>query len=769
RVQQFREIADGEGHRFVRAFGLDVGGAGVNVCTVAASCQAGTASAAAGGMSEPKGIAVDQATGNIYVSDDGNHRIDVFGADGTFQGAFGWNVNATTPLESLQLCSIATGCQAGSTGGGAGQFGLPGGSAEPRGIGYPAISPSGAPNAGNLIVADTANNRIAEFEPTLNLGGEVTGIAFKRGIGWNVDATTPQEKMQTCTTATGCQTGSFGGALGQFTNFGLTRVAVDGTGAMYAVNLPNIFFPCNNTDIHCHVQKIELAATSAVEFAPAQLNHTAVVVGRVAATDIAVDPVAGEVYVATPNGVGQPAEYILHRFDLTGKLLDTQAIGVRQEKVFGLALAFNSGRIYFTSSEGGQRVHLLTNPPPIAPGVTTGETDVGADFALRTLEGAVNPEGFRVLGCFFEYGPTTAYGTTTPCVPAPVGIGEGTGDVEVSAETEPLEPNTPYHYRLVAENGGPVGEGEDRTFTTDPAPPDGCPNKERRAEQGIAALLLPDCMALEMVSPPKKSGQPAKGPNVSADGSRVSFVSAAVLGGGPGIVGLGGNAYVASRGASNWGVESTIPEAGIVKLWESENRPSFTPDFSHWLQIGATYAQLQLGIGQAFDAGLGGQLDPLSDPLVPLSSIDRNVVRNASLQGASADHTHLYFRPGPPSAPASYLPGDPQLSGPGAEAGNTYLLHTEAGAPQPLELLERDRDGKVWGGNCGARLGGIGPVQQKTAPARNGERNQGAISADGTRTYLSSRVTQPPTGPCEEASKLRILERLETATGPTIS
>ena len=123
RVEQLHASPNGEGHRFVRAFGLNVGGAGVNVCTVAASCQAGTASAAAGGMSEPIGIAVDQVTGNLYVSDNVNHRIDVFRADGAFEGAFGWKVNATLPAEELQLCTATTGCQAGSVGGGAGQFG----------------------------------------------------------------------------------------------------------------------------------------------------------------------------------------------------------------------------------------------------------------------------------------------------------------------------------------------------------------------------------------------------------------------------------------------------------------------------------------------------------------------------------------------------------------------------------------------------------------------------------------------------------------------
>ena len=161
-------------------------------------------------MNAPQGIAIDQANGNLYVTDQGNRRVDVFSADGTFQGAFGWKVNATAPLEELQFCTTATGCQSGSTGGQAGQFAAA--------LGYPAVAPNVAPNAGNVIVANSTNNRVDEFSVTLNGSNEVTGAAFVRGFGWKVNAEAPLEQLQACTTATGCQAGSFGGGLGQFSN-----------------------------------------------------------------------------------------------------------------------------------------------------------------------------------------------------------------------------------------------------------------------------------------------------------------------------------------------------------------------------------------------------------------------------------------------------------------------------------------------------------------------------------------------------------------------
>lgn len=86
-----------------------------------------------------------------------------------------------------------------------------------------------------------------------------------------------------------------------------------------------------------------------------------------------------------------------------------------------------------------------------------------------------------------------------------------------------------------------------------------------------------------------------------------------------------------------------------------------------------------------------------------------------------------------------------------------------------LELLPRDADGKIWGGSCGSRLGGIAKNKGGELPAPNGERNQGAISADGSRVYFSTRPTQPDGEPCNaEENKLRILERRESKQGTWI-
>ena len=410
-------------------------------------------------------------------------------------------------------------------------------------------------------------------------------------------------------------------------------------------------------------------------------------------------------------------------------------------------------------------------PTPARPGSLTAGDAPGQAGYLRKLEGAVNPNSSQPTECSFEYGPTTAYGTSVLCVPGPGGLGSGSSPVAVSAETEPLEPNSAYHYRLVAANLGGVATGEDRTFVSGTAPADPCSDaqaRERRAEQGIPALLLPACMALELVSPPAKANQPAKFPFVSADGNRVAFYSTAPLGGTPGALSPTGDAYVATRSdrAGGWQTEATVPPAGFPRGWaKSPEARSFSPDLSRWFQVASTALQFQAGMGQAFSGGLGGAFDPLSPLLIPpegatpRSEKETSVIGSMRFQAASADHTHLLLEPAPS---VTYLSGDPVPAGVSAD-DNLYVASLAPGGEPSLALLARDAvgpdAGKVWGGRCGVRIGG-----NRTG---SGEitRSQGAVSADGRRIYFSTRPAQPQTSFCKEANRLRIMVRSEEEVG----
>jgi hypothetical protein len=89
----------------------------------------------------------------------------------------------------------------------------------------------------------------------------------------------------------------------------------------------------------------------------------------------------------------------------------------------------------------------------------------GAAAALgpttATVTGTVNPRGLQTTS-HFEYGPTDAYGSTTPAVAA----GSGHVDVPARADLTDLAPGTTYHYRMVATSDAGTSNGQDRQFQT---------------------------------------------------------------------------------------------------------------------------------------------------------------------------------------------------------------------------------------------------------------------------------------------------------------
>lgn len=96
----------------------------------------------------------------------------------------------------------------------------------------------------------------------------------------------------------------------------------------------------------------------------------------------------------------------------------------------------------------------------LAPAVSTGSA-TSATASSATLGGTVNPEG-QATTYQFEYGLTTAYGTTT----ASTSAGSGTSAMPVMAMVASLAPNTTYHFRLVATNASGTTLGSDKTFKT---------------------------------------------------------------------------------------------------------------------------------------------------------------------------------------------------------------------------------------------------------------------------------------------------------------
>jgi hypothetical protein len=953
RVQRF--TANGT---FIAAWGFGVSistpGNGYEICTSASDCKAGIVSvspAPGGEFSQPVGVAVNQLTGHVYVSDRNFFRVQELTATGTFVRAWGQDVVSAGPGNmgtGFEICVAADGdtCKTGVGGTVAGAFGA-------QLTGSPAIAPAGAPNAGNVIVADQANRRVQEFDSdgdfvraigggvvagttsgtgdltdgqttvssvtttagAFVVGQTITGAGISAGtriatvgagsvtlsqpatataagttltviagvdnvpnnerqtvmladtvsggtfelafttaapsattaannttadIPYNASAADVQSALEAlgnigagavsvtspnpgggsaaggpytvefqgtryadtnvaqmtassagltdgnvavststegasgfevCTVAADCVTGvafdaaiHAGGGAGQFGTATPNRVAADAQGAIYAVE------NTGNFRVHKLSPSAGAQPLAAFIFAPSSLSGTA---AGTAPGDITVDPTTNDVYAMKGflQGQGSPpaasAEHRVLQLSSAGSPIGAHGAQAGLQsgvQVGGLALDPVSGRLYVSSLMGSRwAVSILIDPLEDAPAATTGAATAGAAAHTRTLEGTVNPGGFKLTNCYFEFGETTEYGATTPCEPAHTVIGDGATPVAVSASTEALEPETTYHYRLVASNVSKTGTGADATFTTGDRPADSCANAAIRAAQGIETVLLPGCMALEQATPPEKTNQFATGGRLSPSGDRMLFVSIAALGGTPYRNSVFGDKYVASRSAAGWSTVATNPPLPYTSA--DSVATGFTPDYDSWMIFGSTHAQASFmpKVSQLFRKDLAGEFDPYSPLLEPISGEG-----HASWRATSSDGSKVFYEAGFNADKAtSYDAADPQPQPFNLADRNTYIASRDSGQPS-LALLARDKDGKAWGGNCGARLGGSGLVLGG-AVVTNGLRTQGAVSADGGRVYLMARPDQPASGPCSHANGMRILERTETPSGPVIS
>jgi VCBS repeat-containing protein len=194
RVSEFSQAG-----AFVRAFGTDVGGSRVDVCT--SSCVAGSAGGGAGQLNAPAGVAVS-GSGDVYVADRLNDRVDEFSQAGAFVRAFGKDVGGS----DVDVCTSP--CVAGSAGGAAGRLNLPAG-----------VAVSGS---GDVYVADQNNNRVSEFSPA-----GVFVRAFGKGVGGS--------GVDVCTSS--CVAGSAGGGTGQLNL--PAGVAVSSWGEVYVADTNN--------------------------------------------------------------------------------------------------------------------------------------------------------------------------------------------------------------------------------------------------------------------------------------------------------------------------------------------------------------------------------------------------------------------------------------------------------------------------------------------------------------------------------------------------
>ncbi len=258
------------------------------------------------------------------------------------------------------------------------------------------------------------------------------------------------------------------------------------------------------------------------------------------ATAFTIDRASGDVYADRANAIAQ--------YNESGLLLGTFA----ESDLFdshGVAVNSSTGDLYATDSLFAT-AKLFSAPAPAPPTIAHQRTDQVHSTSAKLLAD-IGPEGHATT-YHAEYGTVGPCSVpASACNPAPEqSAGLGFAAVTAFAQVNGLSPDTTYHYRLIAENAHGVVAGPDYTFRTYPL---------------TAGFQLPEGRGYERISPADTNGYPVAPLGVrstSPSGDRVVFQASkgSVPGTAAGVV---GDPLLATRGPSGWSSESLIPNTPV--------------------------------------------------------------------------------------------------------------------------------------------------------------------------------------------------------------
>jgi DNA-binding beta-propeller fold protein YncE len=424
------------------------------------------------GFKSPRGVAVDQATGDVYVVDEEDGVVDVFSAAGAY-------------LRQISSASI------------------PGGFGIVRGV---AVSDFN----GHLYVADGGPKVVDEFDasgvwvatwagantPAGSFGEGELSVAVDDASGWlyvaenGHDVVDVFEASGEYVTQLRGFTELTGVAVGQASHrvYVSDKPVVDGSTESVEVFGPEVVVPGVVTGSASEVRPVSATVAGVVNPAGVALTGCRFEYG--------IDAFYGQSVSCVPAAGAIPVDSSEHA-------VSAHIVGLAPGVTYHFRLeAGNANGANF-----GEDATFGTPPAPsIESAAAVNVTGVSTDLTAR-----INPNGFDTT-YRFEWGTSSAYGAS---VPVPDGdIGAGTSGVPVVAHLSGLSANTTYHWRVVAasENGSaPAG---DHTFVYD-----------------TGGGGLPDNRAYEMVTPPQKNaaliGNMVFGlsPAVAEDGSRLIAMS----------------------------------------------------------------------------------------------------------------------------------------------------------------------------------------------------------------------------------------------------
>jgi hypothetical protein len=403
----------------------------------------GSEGAGPGQFKDPRGIAVNDTTHDVYVVDTQNNRVQEFDSTGsTLLGEFNGSGSPT------------------------GVF------SEPTQIAVDNSDDPLDPSAGDLYVVDSGNGVIDKFTETGAYVGQLTGsceaekeqlpcgkskfIPFLKGNAGIEDIAVDPKGMLWADESTG-NFYNFSDAL--VNEYISTRKPLGTGGSALGIDYEdNLYLQDGSEGTAKYTGSGELLINP---FAP---QREYIVKG------IAVDSTASEVYIDYGTKV--------EAFTLGGSQIESFGAGHLAANQYGqgsegVAVDQSSGTVYATDLAANDVVVFdAFELPSVDLAALSEQTPRSA-----TLNGTVNPEGSPVTSCEFEYVAASEYepeasnpyskGARVPCSPA--SFGAGSSPVPVGAHLTGLTPERRYHYRLIAENATHIPSAtSDQEFTAGP-------------------------------------------------------------------------------------------------------------------------------------------------------------------------------------------------------------------------------------------------------------------------------------------------------------
>jgi NHL repeat len=372
-----------------------------------------------GGAFNPQGVAANETTGKLYVSDAKNKVVDVFSSTGVYESHL-TEADGVTPYRF----------------------------SEPWGV---AVNQS----TGGIFVADTGTGVIDVFDAAGVIQSQIgagTLSGFARSVA--VDDSTEHIYVADLATDAIYSFSSTGALLSTWTGTGTPSGSFGSGFAYLAVGVNQ-----SSHDVYVVDEEHRVAdrlSSSGVYLSQLTGADGVTPYGFSDPTGVSVDA-TGNVYVVD-HGAG-----LVDQFGATGSLVGQ--LGGTPGGPFGSLAGVTVGsgeKVYVADNGVTPAVVDVFGPGVIVPGVTTGPAS-NVQPTSATLNGTVNPEGAEVTDCHFEYGTGTAYGQSLPCEQSAGQIGTGSSPVAVSANLAGLTAGTVYHFRLSASNvGGGTGVGADQ-------------------------------------------------------------------------------------------------------------------------------------------------------------------------------------------------------------------------------------------------------------------------------------------------------------------